>query len=319
MINHSCHATIIIGNNQSGKTTFINELCEYFRSIKRYSCTVNFNPSKIEDYDINIGTEFTSYLDEYGPKRALAVYMDKLLEEGNWIEEKLSSKNVKYFIFEMPNEFDILFGVGALPRLIEILRTIGCRICIAFLLDAQFACDPFQFVGGYLYSLSNIGILDIPHINILTKCDLLNEDQIKSLNKLCLNDDDELMEYIPSVNADLRRLTCETFALIRGSNFGRFVQFDLTDQASLLQIVEIIDASLGYVQSDDYEEEEENIEEIMNEMRDQENNESGEDDENAIYDHTVKTIEELGEPKEDELTEQEKWYRMLNDESSFLP
>lgn len=328
-----CHATIVIGSSQCGKTTFINALRERFRNRRRY-LSINFDPSKKEELDMNIGTEFDYYLNNYGPKKALPEYMNHLLDRENLLQDIISGKNVKYLLFEMPSEIDVLYRVGALPRLINILQSVNCSICIAFLLDAQQVCDPFKFVGAYLYSMSKVAILNVPHINILTKCDLLNENEINCINQLCLNEDEKIVDYIPSVNPSLHRLTCETFSLINSSNFGRFLQFDISEKASILQIIEILDAQLGYIQNDTEEEEEffdqriEFFEKIPEEEYGEFNDgipaeevyekanfedDDLDDDDNAIFDDTVKNIEELGEPKESEESEQEKWEKMLNE------
>ena len=52
-----------------------------------------------------------------------------------------------------------------------------------FLIDATFACNTSKFILGSLLSLSAMIALKFPHINVLTKCDMLpKEDFDRILN-----------------------------------------------------------------------------------------------------------------------------------------
>ncbi len=50
------------------------------------------------------------------------------------------------------------------------------NIAAVYCLDAQFASDGPKFVAGALQALSAMVQLELPHVNVLTKCDLLAED-----------------------------------------------------------------------------------------------------------------------------------------------
>ena len=39
--------------------------------------------------------------------------------------------------------------------------------------------DPAKFISGSLLSLSAMIQLELPHLNILTKCDLVDEDELE--------------------------------------------------------------------------------------------------------------------------------------------
>lgn len=47
-----------------------------------------------------------------------------------------------------------------------------------FLLDATFITDPAKFVSGALLSLSAMVQLELPHLNVLTKCDLADRAEV---------------------------------------------------------------------------------------------------------------------------------------------
>ena len=52
----------------------------------------------------------------------------------------------------------------------------GYNLAVVYCLDAQFASDGPKFVAGALQALSAMVQLELPHVNVLTKVDLLAED-----------------------------------------------------------------------------------------------------------------------------------------------
>jgi hypothetical protein len=44
-----------------------------------------------------------------------------------------------------------------------------------FVVDATFVTDPAKFISGSLLALSAMISMQLPHVNILSKCDLVEE------------------------------------------------------------------------------------------------------------------------------------------------
>ena len=53
------------------------------------------------------------------------------------------------------------------------LQRLGFRICACYLLDSQFVADAAKFISGVLCCLSAMTSLELAHVNVLSKCDLL--------------------------------------------------------------------------------------------------------------------------------------------------
>ena len=58
------------------------------------------------------------------------------------------------------------------------------RICGVFLIDAQFLTDTAKFFSGMMSALSAMVQLEVPHVNVISKVDLLNKEDRKSLERL---------------------------------------------------------------------------------------------------------------------------------------
>lgn len=58
------------------------------------------------------------------------------------------------------------------------LQMWNYNVCAVFLLDATFITDPSKFISGALLSLSAMVQLELPHLNVLTKCDLADRSEV---------------------------------------------------------------------------------------------------------------------------------------------
>ena len=68
-------------------------------------------------------------------------------------------------------------------RLVEHLKALDFRLAAVFILDAQFMIEPSKFVSGVMTALSVMVNLEIPHISVMTKLDLVNKSAKKDLEK----------------------------------------------------------------------------------------------------------------------------------------
>ena len=59
-------------------------------------------------------------------------------------------------------------------RFVDILQTWNFRMCGIFIVDSHFMVDGATFLSGTMSALSVMVNLEIPHVNILSKIDLLS-------------------------------------------------------------------------------------------------------------------------------------------------
>lgn len=78
--------------------------------------------------------------------------------------------------------FEVLTPLPPTPSLetwCGIPQSWNYNVCAVFLLDATFITDPAKFVSGALLSLSAMVQLELPHLNVLTKCDLADRSEVR--------------------------------------------------------------------------------------------------------------------------------------------
>lgn len=68
-------------------------------------------------------------------------------------------------------------------QFIEALQQWDFRVCGVFLIDSQFMVECSKFFSGILSALSAMVQLEIPHVNVMTKMDLLSKKQMKEIER----------------------------------------------------------------------------------------------------------------------------------------
>ena len=62
-----------------------------------------------------------------------------------------------------------------MKRVITGFKRIGFSLCTVCLVDSTFLIDESKFFSGILMALSTMMSLELPHISVLSKCDLVSD------------------------------------------------------------------------------------------------------------------------------------------------
>jgi GTPase SAR1 family protein len=119
-----------------------------------------------------------------GPNGGLIYCMEYLLENMDWFQDELDNfDDDEYLLVDCPGQIELYTHVPIMKRIVEQLTTWGhaSRIASVFVVDATFVCDSSKFISGSLLSLSAMISLELPHVNVLSKCDLIDEEQLDSI------------------------------------------------------------------------------------------------------------------------------------------
>ncbi len=119
-----------------------------------------------------------------GPNGGLIYCMEYLLENMDWLEEELDKfDDDEYLILDCPGQIELYTHVPIMKRISEQMAAWGhnSKIASVFVVDATFVCDAPKFISGSLLSLSAMISLELPHINVLSKCDLIDEERLTNI------------------------------------------------------------------------------------------------------------------------------------------
>jgi len=111
-----------------------------------------------------------------GPNGGLVYCMEYLLEHCDWLVEQLSSPELAhcYILFDCPGQVELYTHHTAVHDIVvKLQKALDFRLCSVHLLDSFYCCEPATFVGAVLSVASTMLRLCLPHVNVLTKVDLL--------------------------------------------------------------------------------------------------------------------------------------------------
>ncbi|KAG8071021.1 hypothetical protein GUJ93_ZPchr0006g44769 [Zizania palustris] len=184
-----------------------------------YECAIN-----IEDL-IKLSDVMVEH--SLGPNGGLVYCMDYLEKNIDWLEEKLKP-------------------------LIEDHYLLNLRLTAVHLIDAHLCCDPGKYVSALLLSLSTMLHLELPHINVLSKIDLIENYGNLAFNLNFYTDVEDLSYLQHHLDQDprsakYRKLTKELCNVIDDFSLVNFTTLDIQNKESVGNLVKLIDKSNGYI------------------------------------------------------------------------
>lgn len=206
-----------------------------------------------------------------GPNGGLIYCFEFLMENLDFLTDPLEEVTDDYLIvFDMPGQIELYTHVPILPDLVKTLMhgSLNIRMCAAYLLEATFVVDRPKFFSGTLSAMSAMLMLEMPHINILSKMDLVKGQVAKRELKRFVQVDADLIEDDPSRKTtdeeDNRKYRdpATTESLMSGSAFHKlnkavaqliddfsmvsYLKLDVQDEDSLGAILSYIDDAIQF-------------------------------------------------------------------------
>lgn len=115
-----------------------------------------------------------------GPNGGLIFCMEYLCQNLDWLDDAIGDEESDYILLDCPGQIELYSHLPVIPRLVEHLqRKWDFRIASVFILDARFLVDGSHFLSGILSALSAMVCLGTPHVNVMTKLDMLSESKQK--------------------------------------------------------------------------------------------------------------------------------------------
>jgi GTPase SAR1 family protein len=99
-----------------------------------------------------------------------------LLNNIDWLEEEIGTYDDDYLIIDCPGQIELYTHFPIMRRLCEQLSRWNLNVCGVYCLESQFIEDKSKYFSGVLSAMSAMVNLEIPHINVMTKMDLIQGD-----------------------------------------------------------------------------------------------------------------------------------------------
>lgn len=106
------------------------------------------------------------------------------MKNTDWLQEQLGDVDGDYVLFDCPGQIELYTHMTVMRQFVELLqKRLNFQVCGVFLLDSQFMVDGAKFLSGTMAALSVMMRLEIPHINVLNKLDLLSKSERNQLGR----------------------------------------------------------------------------------------------------------------------------------------
>lgn len=249
------YAQLVMGPAGSGKSTYCNTIAEHGEVIGRTAHVVNLDPAaEYFQYDVACDIRSLIHIDDvmededlrFGPNGGLVFCLDYLVENSDWLQEQLGEGVDDYFLFDCPGQIELYTHLNVMKRLIELLHSWDFRVCAVFLLDSQFMVEPSKFFSGVLSALSAMVNFEVPHVNVITKMDLLNKEGRRQISRYLEPDSHLLLESDRFLGTKFRRLTGAIARVIDEYSLVKFVPLNIKVEESIGDLLLIIDNAIQY-------------------------------------------------------------------------
>jgi hypothetical protein len=163
-----------------------------------------------------------------------------------WLNDQLDGfAEDDYLLLDCPGQVELYTHVPVMPRIVDALKRKGFTVCAVYTVDSTFITDAAKLIAGILTALSAMVHLEVPHVNVLTKCDLA-PDKAALERFLSPSGTALAAELSRSTGPRFARLNAELARLLDEYDMVAFLPLDITDEESLESIMLQVDHAMGY-------------------------------------------------------------------------
>ncbi|KAA0148200.1 hypothetical protein FNF27_03144 [Cafeteria roenbergensis] len=246
------YCQIVMGPAGTGKSTYCQTIQEHCAASGRSVHVINLDPAaeafKYQiDADVRDLISVDEVMDELGmgPNGGLLYCMEYLAESIEWFQEILRNFGEDdYVLLDCPGQIELYSHIPVMRRVVDVLRSEGFNVAGVYTIDAMFVTDAAKLLSGNLAALSAMVHLELPHVNVLTKCDLVEEATYEPL--LSASGEALARNLAKATGPRFRRLNGAIASLLDDYNMVSFVPLDPTTESSVDYALAVVDACMQY-------------------------------------------------------------------------
>jgi GTPase SAR1 family protein len=190
--------TFIVGTAGCGKSMMTASLEKWLVTADMSVTVVNLDPG-VEDPPYTSDVDIREYVDygevmnnfNLGPNGALVASLDMAVGQAGEIREEIVETGRDYVIVDCPGQMELFAYRNSGPLMVSSIRGSDPALSL-YLLDSNIARTPAGYLSSMLLGLSIHMRFALPQINILSKPDILVEEQIEEI--VSWSDDSFLLE-----------------------------------------------------------------------------------------------------------------------------
>ncbi|XP_053202694.1 GPN-loop GTPase 2-like [Panonychus citri] len=268
---------IVVGPPGSGKTTYCSTIHKFLNKLGRKTFIVNLDPGNDvslpykPDIDVTqlISLEQSMKECNLGPNGGLIYCIEYLETNLDWLIDRIrqicfndsdgntsDKPSYPYLIFDSPGQVELYVHNKSLKNIItnltrRIVNGFDLRLTSVNLVDSYYANDPGKFISALLNSLATMLHLELPHVNILSKVDLIEKFGPIRFNIDYYCEVMDLKYLIDQMIDDPflekhKKLSQSIADVIESYGLVSFVPLDINDPKTMVKVMRLIDKANGH-------------------------------------------------------------------------
>jgi GTPase SAR1 family protein len=283
---------LVIGPAGSGKSTYCEVMGNYLSELGRRVILVNIDPANdVLPYKPSVDISQLITVNDVmqsmklGPNGALLYCMDFLDINFDWLLKQLQNaincansedNKCPYLLIDSPGQIELFTNHNSLKNILNKLNSlskhnrkssessdeskliksnIDMRLVTVNIVDSHYANDASKFISVALNCLNSMVHLEMPHINVLSKIDLIQKygKTDFGLDFYCdLLDLNHLVDRISDdpFLAKFKKLTKSLAGVIEDYSLVSFIPLDINNAKTVIKLLRSIDRANGFYMTD---------------------------------------------------------------------
>ncbi|KAI5453419.1 hypothetical protein NCC49_005898 [Naganishia albida] len=255
---------LVTGPPGAGKSTYCHGMHQFLTALDRPVHIINLDPA-VENPPYPCAINITDLIslqeimDEHslGPNGAMLYAMEYLEANIDWLEQELQKlveeeeRGSCYIIIDTPGQVELWTNHDSLKRIVAKLIKADYRLAAVHLSDAHYVTDASKYISVLLLALRAMLQLEIPHVNVLSKMDLITQYGELPFNLEYYTEVQDLSYLESSLETErsgkkfaaLNRAIC---GLIEDYSLVSFETLAVEDKHSMLKLLRLLDRVVGY-------------------------------------------------------------------------
>lgn len=246
------YGQLLMGAPGAGKTTYCKAMDDLLTQMGRKVCRINLDPAIIEEDDYSdddidvrelISLKDVAEYEHLGPNGGILFAFEFLEKNVHWLLNKIQESGANYFLIDCPGQVELFTHHESLANIIGQLKI---RLCGVYLVDFNLVADDYgRLVQATLLALSSMLRLQLPHINVFTKIDLVLGRGYGSWEDVM----DECRENGRNKQSETKyaKLNDTIDILVEDYGLVGFLGMSVHDMETLAQVITFVDKATNFV------------------------------------------------------------------------
>lgn len=250
---------IVIGPPGSGKTTYCNSMKEFMEHLGRKVAVINIDPANdVLSYSPEVNISHLIELEDVmsnvhlGPNGALMYCMEYLEKNVDWLLKELSRFKDSYVLMDCPGQVELYTHHRSIQNIVKKLQEVDLQLAAVHLVDSHYCSDPGKFIAVALTSLSTMLWMELPHVNVLSKVDIIEKYGRLHYNIDFYTDVMDLKFLVDQFAEDpfmakFKKLNLALTGIIEDYSLVSFFPLNIQEKKSMLNVLSAVDKANGYI------------------------------------------------------------------------